>query len=118
MKIDSGDLNEHQKATPMTLVIQQRVHASPRALFEMVLDSGSTPGSHRENQPKIGQIGGMNLLLIPARMLVQAWRPAQARKKDVSFLVRKFSKAPGAWRVDLVPAGIPKYDHQMAREGW
>ena len=84
----------------------------------MVLDSGSTPGSHRENQPKIGQIGGINLLLIPARMLVQAWRAAQGRKKDVSFLVRKFSKAPGAWRVDLVHAGIPKYDHQGVREGW
>jgi len=59
----------------------------------------------------------MNLLLIPARMLVQAWRAAHGRKKDVSILVRKFSKAPGAWRVDLVHAGIPKYDHQSLREG-
>jgi hypothetical protein len=42
LKIDTGDLNEHQEATPMTLAIQQRVRASPKALFEMVLDSGST----------------------------------------------------------------------------
>ncbi len=59
----------------------------------------------------------MNLLLIPARMLVQAWRAAHARKKDLSILVRKFSKAAAAWRVDLVHAGIPKYDHHGVREG-
>ena len=51
-------------------------------------------------------------------MVVQAWRAAHGRKKDVSILVRKFSKAPGAERVDLVHAAIPKYDHQGVREGW
>jgi hypothetical protein len=59
----------------------------------------------------------MNLLLIPARLLVEAWRAAHERRKDVSILVRKFSKAPGAWRVDLVHAGVPNYDHQGVREG-
>jgi hypothetical protein len=57
LKADTGNLNEHQQATPMTLAIQQRVRASPKALFEMVLDSGSTPQLPRKSAENLAGQG-------------------------------------------------------------
>jgi activator of HSP90 ATPase len=115
----------------MTPAIQQRVtfRASPKALFEMYLDSrkhAAATGAPAKMKRKAGgswsahggQIGGQNLLIVPGRMVVQAWRAAHWKKQDLSILVLKFSKAPGGARVDLVHAGVPKYDHKGVREGW
>jgi activator of HSP90 ATPase len=115
----------------MTPTIQQRVlfPASPKTLFEMYLDSrkhAAATGAPAKMSRRIsgswsahgGQISGTNLLILPGRLIVQAWRAAHWKKEDVSILVLKFSKAPGGARVDLVHAGVPTYDHKGVREGW
>jgi len=89
----------------------------------LIQEAGCSP---RENQPKIWWV------------MERTWRSNRRyesvahsspdggasvargprRKKDVSVLVRKFSKAPGVGRVDLVHAAIPKYDHQGVKYYW
>jgi activator of HSP90 ATPase len=122
---------ENEKTMTMTPAIQQRVtfRTSPKMLFEMYLDSkkhSAATGAPAKLSRKVGgnwtahhdQIGGKNLLLIPGRMIVQAWRAAHWKKDDLSVLVLKFSKVPSGARVDLVHASVPMYDHKGVREGW
>jgi activator of HSP90 ATPase len=115
----------------MTPAIQQRVtfRASPKVLFEMYLDSrkhAAAIDAPAKMSREIGgawsawggQIGGRNLLIVPGRMVVQAWRAAHWKKRDISVLVLTFEKVPGGARVNLVHAGVPQYDHKGVREGW
>ena len=59
-----------------------------------------------------GMILGKNLVLIPNKMIVQAWRSSAWKKADPdSILVVTFGKAPGGGgaQVDLVHVGVPPY---------
>jgi uncharacterized protein YndB with AHSA1/START domain len=116
---------------PMTPAIEQRVlfHATPKELFEMYMDSRlhsqatSAPARISRKirgpwQAHGGQIGGTNLLIVPGKMIVQAWRAGFWEKEELSILVLKFSKARGGACVDLVHAGVPAHDYRGVREGW
>lgn len=66
-----------------------------------------------------GAIQGRNLLIVPGKMIVQAWRSSVFRKSEPdSILVLTFSKAKGGGRIDLVHVNVPSYDHKGVREGW
>jgi activator of HSP90 ATPase len=66
-----------------------------------------------------GMIFGRNLVVVPGRMIVQAWRASHWKDSDLdSILIMTFSKAPGGGRVDLVHAGVPHHDHQGVTKGW
>jgi activator of HSP90 ATPase len=116
----------------MTKAIQQSVKfsAPPEKLFEMYLDSKkhseSTGGAaelSREVGGKFtawhGQLEGRNLLIVPNKMIVQAWRSVNFKTSDPdSILVLQFSTAPGGGRVDLVHVNVPKQDHKGVSQGW
>jgi activator of HSP90 ATPase len=118
--------------TAMTKAIQQSVkfNASAEELFEMYLDSkkhsAATGGTTRISR-KVGgtftawngQLKGKNLLIVPKKMIVQAWRATHWPATDPdSILVIRFSKAPGGGQVDIVHAGVPDHDHKGVSEGW
>jgi len=65
-----------------------------------------------------GTLRGKNLLIVPNKMIVQAWRSSAFKKSDAdSILVLTFSKRQSGTRVDLVHANVPQQDHQGVTEG-
>ena len=116
----------------MTKPIVQTVtfRASPAELYELYMDSrkhSAATGAPAKLSRKAGgrftahgpALRGRNLLLIPGRMIVQAWRSTMFKKTDAdSILVLTFSKAAGGGRVDLVHANVPIQDHEGVRKGW
>ena len=66
-----------------------------------------------------GQLRGRNLLIVPNRLIVQAWRATHWKNSDPdSILILRFSKAPGGGQIDLVHVNVPSYDHKGVRQGW
>jgi activator of HSP90 ATPase len=116
----------------MTEAIQQSVEfsASPATLFEMYVDSrkhSEATGAPAKVSRKpgaafsafAGALRGKNLLIVPNKMIVQAWRSSAFKKSDAdSVLILTFSKTPSGTRVDLVHANVPEQDHQGVTEGW
>jgi hypothetical protein len=116
----------------MRKAIQQSVRfaALPRTLFELYLDSkkhSAATGGKAVMSRKVGgaftawnkQLRGRNLLIIPNRLVVQAWRATHWGRGDLdSILILQFSKAPGGGRVDLVHVNVPQHDHKGVTHGW
>jgi activator of HSP90 ATPase len=117
----------------MTPVIEQSVsfRATPAKLYELFMDSGkhsTATGMPAKVSRKVGgkwpAFGGMilgkNLVLIPNRRIVQAWRSSEWKNADPdSILVVGFEKAAGGdTTVQLVHVGVPSYDHQGVTQGW
>lgn len=116
----------------MTRAIQQSIvlKASPEELFEAFLDSKKhsaatgmpTKASRRQGGSFSafgGQISGRNLLIVPKRIIVQAWRASHWKVEDQdSILVLRFSEAPAGGRIDLVHVNVPEHDHKGVTEGW
>jgi activator of HSP90 ATPase len=104
--------------------------ASPEELFEIFTDSkkhSAATGAKASVSAKPGakwtawdgMILGKNLMVVPGRMIVQAWRAAHWKDSDLdSILMITFSAAPGGSRIDLVHAGVPDHDHQGVTKGW
>lgn len=116
----------------MTLTIHQSVvlPALPKELFNTYLDSkkhtAMTGGKARIGR-KTGAkfegwnraLSGRNLLIVPHRLIVQAWRSVHFKSSDPdSILVLEFSKAPGGGRIDLVHVNVPPQDHKGVKGGW
>jgi len=116
----------------MTKAIQQSVKfpAPPEKLFGMYLDSkrhsAATGGAAKLSCKPGGKftawhgaLAGRNLLIVPNKMIVQAWRSRHWPASDPdSILVPRFSKAPGGGRVDMVHANVPAHDHKGVTKGW
>ena len=116
----------------MTKPIVQSVtfKASPDKLFQIYTDSkqhSAATGAKAVTSAKVGaeftafagSISGRNLVVIPKRMIVQAWRASHWKKADLdSILTLTFSKAPGGGRIELVHVGVPQHDHKGVTEGW
>ena len=66
-----------------------------------------------------GMILGKNLVVIPNRMVVQAWRSAEWKKADPDFiLIVNFEKsAGGGAQVDLVHVGVPEIRSRRRNQG-
>jgi activator of HSP90 ATPase len=127
-----------EKLTPlrgafmMTKAIQHsaRFPVSPKQLFETYLDSrqhsAATGGRARMSRKAggkftawNGQLSGHNLLIVPGRLIVQAWRSVNFKPSDPdSILVLRFSRAPGGSQVDLVHANVAAQDHAGVTQGW
>jgi activator of HSP90 ATPase len=116
----------------MTRPIQQstRFAATPEELFEMYLDSalhsvatGAAAVLSREVGGPFtawgGALAGRNLLIIPNRVIVQAWRATHWPASDHdSILILRFSGTPGGAQVDLVHENVPEHDHEGVTQGW
>ncbi len=116
----------------MTKPIVQSVtfKASPAELFRIFTNSkkhSAATGAKAVVSAKAGarfaafdgMLEGRNLLVVPNRMIVQAWRASHWKKSDLdSILTLTFSRAPGGGRIDLVHVGVPQHDHKGVTEGW
>jgi activator of HSP90 ATPase len=120
------------RSAAMTPAIQQSVEfdAPPEALFEIYMDSkkhSEATGSNAKLGRKAGTpfsafkglLRGKNLLIVPKKMIVQAWRSAGWKKTDPdSILILTFTKTPTGGRVDMVHANVPEHDHAGVTKGW
>jgi activator of HSP90 ATPase len=116
----------------MTKTIQQSVkfNASPEALYEMYMDSrkhSAFTGMPAKLGRKVGSgftaFGGMlegqTLMLVPGKMIVQAWRSSAWKKSDAdSILILEFLKDGSGGRVDLAHVKVPEHDHKGVTKGW
>jgi activator of HSP90 ATPase len=108
----------------VTTAIQQSVEFGvlPEVLYELYMDSkkhARATGAPAKVSRKAGgaftafggELKGKNLLIIPKKMIVQAWRATQWKKSDPdSILVIRFTKTKTGARVDLVHVNVPEYD--------
>jgi len=101
--------------------------ATPAKLYALFMNSAkhsAATGMPAKISPKVGgkwsAFGGKNLMLIPNRRIVQAWRASHWKKRDPdSILIVSFEKSPnGGARVELDHVGVPEYDHAGVTEGW
>jgi activator of HSP90 ATPase len=116
----------------MTKTIQQQVEfpASPEKLFDIYTDSkkhSAATGSKATVSKKVGgkftafdgMLSGRNLMVIPNKLIVQAWRASQWKKTDAdSILVLEFSKTKSGGRIDLAHVNVPQHDHAGVTKGW
>jgi len=116
----------------MAKIIQQtiRFKVSPEELFRTYLDSkrhaaviGSKVLISRKPGGKFmafdGMISGKNLLIIPNRLIVQAWRAKPWEKRDPdSILILQFRRATGGGQIELAHIDVPAYDHAGVTKGW
>ena len=66
-----------------------------------------------------GLIGGRNLVIVPKRMIVQAWRASHWKETDLdSILVLRFEPTQTGGRIRLTHVNVPEHDHQGVTEGW
>ena len=116
----------------MTKAIQQTVtlKASAAELFDTYLDAkkhaaviGSKVSiSVKEGKPFRafdGMLQGRNLVIVPKRLIVQAWRSSGWNKQDLdSILTLRFSDTPNGGRIELVHVNVPAHDLTGVTEGW
>lgn len=116
----------------MTNIIRQTVkfNTSPELLFDLFTDSkkhSEATGAKASTSRKVGgkwsafdgMIYGRNLVVIPRRMIVQAWRAAHWKKADLdSILILNFNKVRGGGRIDLVHVNVPDHDIAGVSHGW
>jgi hypothetical protein len=67
-----------------------------------------------------GSIGGKNLLIVPDKQIVQAWRARFWKKRRVLHPNHDmtFEKAADGVIVELVHVGVPQHDQKGVRNGW
>ncbi len=102
----------------------------PKRLFKIFTDSklhSAATGSRARVSSKTGgkfaafdgMIFGRNLMVVPNRMIVQAWRAAHWKKTDLdSILILTFSKVSTGGRIDLVHVNVPDHDYAGVSQGW
>jgi activator of HSP90 ATPase len=115
-----------------TPIIEQSIllPAPPAKLYAVFLDSrehSRFTGGPAKISEKVGgrftafggAIAGRNLLLVPNRMIVQAWRATHWPQSDPdSVLILRFSETHGQGRIDLVHVNVPEHDHDGVSKGW
>lgn len=116
----------------MTPTIEQSVYfpCAPEVLFELYMDSAkhsAATGGRAKISRRAGgafaafdgSLWGRNLLIVPNRLIVQAWRSTNFKPTDPdSILVLEFRKAPGGSQVELIHVNVPKQDHKGVTKGW
>lgn len=66
-----------------------------------------------------GGLRGKNLLIVPKRLIVQAWREGSWRKRDPdSILVLAFRRVRGGGEIGLTHANVPDHAYPNIRKGW
>ncbi len=66
-----------------------------------------------------GAITGRNLMIVPKRLIVQAWRATHWKETDLdSILVLVFESGRIGGRIRLAHINVPDHDHQGVTEGW
>lgn len=66
-----------------------------------------------------GMRTGKNLLILPNRLIVQAWRAKPWKNTDLdSILILYFTQIRGRAKISLVHVNDPSYDYAGVKMGW
>ena len=117
----------------MTPVIEQAASfagVTSADLYELFMDSArhsAATGMPAKISRKVGgkwsafggMIFGKTLMVIPNRMIVQAWRSSGWKKADPdSVLVVRFEKTKNGAAAYLTHVGVPQHDQKGVTQGW
>lgn len=115
----------------MPETIQQKVkfNIPPEELFKIYMNSkkhSAACGHKTYVSKKVGDnfsvppyLFGKNLVIIPKKMIVQAWREHDWKKTDLdSILILSFSKVKGGGLIHLVHANLPDKIYKAIHRGW
>src|SRR6266849_166510 len=116
----------------MPKTIQQKVtfRASPDKLFDIYLSSrkhSAATGAKAVMSRKVGgkfmahagHLRGRNLAIVPKRLIVQAWRGSNWKKRDLdSTLVLVFNRIPCGGRISMVHVNVPDAHASSINRGW
>ncbi len=116
----------------MPNTIRQTVtfRTSPQTLFDTYLDSrrhAAVTGTRVKISRKAGHafsafngmLRGRNLLIVPKRLIVQAWRAKSWKASDPdSVLILAFERVRGGARLELTHVNVPQHDLRGVTEGW
>jgi hypothetical protein len=108
-----------------------KLYTSPEDLYRTYVDSekhSAMTGAPAKISEKVGakwsafdgSIHGTNLMFVPGKMIVQAWRSTYFKDTDPdSILVLTFSKTiDGAGQIELVHVNVAEQDHAGVTNGW
>lgn len=113
-----------------TIVQTEEFDAPPTALFALYVESAkhseATGGAAKMSKKAgakysawDGYITGVNVAIVPGRLVVQTWRAADWGEGDAdSTLVLAFSATGTGGRVDMVHAGVPDDQADALDDGW
>ena len=115
---------------PKTIQHAVRFSASPGQLFNIYMDSRKHSAAIQAEaviSRKVGTkfaahdgwISGKNIAIVPGRMIVQSWRGADWKKRDVdSILILTFSRVRDGGQITVVHANVPDQWHVRLSKGW
>jgi len=114
-----------------TKTIQQTVtfKASPRQVYEMIMDSrrhSALSGERASVSRKVGgkfvawgsHISGFNLALKPGAKIVQAWRATGWWPDHYSIAIFEIKKVPSGSKLKFTQIGIPPHRYSGHYRGW
>ena len=114
---------------PETIEQKVKFNIPPEELFEIYINpkKHSVACGHKTYvSRKVGSkfsippyLSGKNLVIIPEKMIVQAWREHDWGKTDLdSILILNFSKVKGGGQIHLVQANLPDKVYKAINRGW
>jgi uncharacterized protein YndB with AHSA1/START domain len=103
--------------------------ASPRQVYDLLMDSRKHQALSGEPAKISGRIGGrfqawgshisgVNLVLKPGRKIVQAWRATGWWPDHYSIVIFDISRARGGSRLRFTQIGIPPHRYSGHYRGW
>jgi len=113
-----------------TIVQKVRFPTSAKKLYEIFLDSkkhSAATGGKAVAGKKVGDrftawdgyITGKNLVLVPGRVIVQAWRTSEFKKTDPdSVLTLTLEESGGSTTLTMVHAAVPDHKADDFKSGW
>ena len=113
-----------------TIVQKVKFKATPQELFDLYMDSkkhseatgGKAVLSKNAGGSFLawdGYIEGKNLVLVPGRLIVQAWRTSEFKKSDLdSVLVLTLEKAVGGSLLTMTHTAVPDAIAPHFNKGW
>jgi activator of HSP90 ATPase len=114
-----------------TRTIQQSTtfKSSPHEVYEMLMSSrkhSQFTGTKASISRKVGgkfsvygkYIQGINVELVPARRIVQAWRGSDWPKGQYSIATFSLNRIKGGTRLVFTQIGVPDREYKGISQGW
>jgi activator of HSP90 ATPase len=106
-----------------------RFEASPKTIYQMLLDSkkhSAFTGEKAKIDPKVGgkfqvyggYIDGVNVELIPGKLIVQSWRCATFPKNTHSLISFELKKSKKGTELVFTHTGVPSDQAARLNKGW
>ena len=114
---------------PKTIRQTVTIKASPRAVYEGLMDSrkhAAFSGRPARISRKVGgrftaygsYLSGVNLELVPGRKIVQFWRSNNWPAFHYSTVTFALTPVKGGTRLAFTQAGVPNNDYKAKKSGW